>query len=104
MAEIGNDQEISTILDTLQNFNIKPKKPGRGFPDVGLLPRWPRKPDGIQQTLTDFHFSMDDLALDLFRLVAVHLGLGEHYFDPLFNCNMSVTGMNYYPPQTKENL
>jgi isopenicillin N synthase-like dioxygenase len=74
------------------------KDPGADRYGLRVPNKWPALP-GFRETFLTYYGAMEHLAMELMQLIALGLGLPEHWFDDKFADHMSQCSLNYYMPQ-----
>ncbi|WP_202918694.1 isopenicillin N synthase family dioxygenase [Saccharothrix deserti] len=62
--------------------------------------RWPELA-GFREVFLEYYRAMEDLAMELMRLLALSLDLPEDWFDDKFTDHLSPCALNYYVPQSR---
>ena len=57
---------------------------------------WPQLPEGFKHAFESYYSGMEDLANRLMRLMALALGLNEHWFDDKIRDHITNLTVNYY--------
>jgi isopenicillin N synthase-like dioxygenase len=90
--------------DLKESFAIGPVDPARHtFADAdeefAWSPNlWPTAMPGLRPAWETYYRAMADLAARLLRVMALGLGLAEHYFDPMIDRHTSAMRALNYPP------
>jgi isopenicillin N synthase-like dioxygenase len=58
---------------------------------------WPRRPAGFAQAADRYYREMERLVGDLMRVVALGLGIDEHFFDDKIEKHITAMRLNFYP-------
>jgi isopenicillin N synthase-like dioxygenase len=59
------------------------------------------RPAGYGETLVELYRAFEQVAVDMYHLFAVALGLPEDHFDGLIRRHFSILGVHHYPPLTE---
>jgi isopenicillin N synthase-like dioxygenase len=58
---------------------------------------WPRRPVGFSEAAQRYYSEMERLVGDLMRVLALGLGLDEHFFDDKIDRHITAMRLNFYP-------
>jgi isopenicillin N synthase-like dioxygenase len=62
---------------------------------------WPAEPPGFERAATAHYRHASRLVVELMRLAALALGVGEHFFDDKVDRSIGTMRLNYYPAQAR---
>ena len=97
-TDSSNDGDLHEAFDMVSKLA---HYPGKATTD-GDVNLWPDSLPELEMSLNRYCDQMLDLGKQLFEMVALSLGMPEHFFRPYLTHPIAMLRINSYPPQTAQ--